>query len=62
MLNEKVLEDLIVQKLESAGFIIDGNPLSYARILAKAIAESVVQHIKSNAVVNTSDGATGTIQ
>lgn len=55
-LNTSSLEGLITAKLEAAGFNVTGKH-SQATVMAKAIAESVVEHITANAEVSVTGGS-----
>ena len=47
-MSSSALEGLIVSKLKEAGFNVDGEH-SKNTVMAKAVAEAVVEHIQANA-------------
>lgn len=51
-----VLEGMIVAKLEQYGIVTNGDHAK-ANIMAKAIAEAVVEHIKAEAKANVTSGS-----
>jgi hypothetical protein len=54
-LNASTLEALIIQKLNAAGIVTIGQHAK-AQVMAKAIAEAVVEHIKAEAKANVTGG------
>ena len=55
-LDSSSLEGLITSKLKAAGFNVSGEH-SKANVMAKAIAEAVVEHITANAEVPVPGGS-----
>ncbi|EGR0992877.1 TPA: hypothetical protein NKV81_004482 [Vibrio parahaemolyticus] len=55
-LESSALEQLIVTKLNAAGFKTDGKH-AHAKVMANAIAEAVVEHITGNAEVPVTGGS-----
>lgn len=55
-LDSSALEGLITQKLESAGFKTSGEH-AHVSVIAKAVAEAVVEHVTSSAEVPVSGGS-----
>lgn len=61
-LSSQELEKRIISKLKAAGFTTEGEH-AHVGIIAKAVAESVVEHITSSAEVPvTSGSSSGTYQ
>jgi hypothetical protein len=55
-LSKSALEGLIISKLQAAGFNTTGKH-SQAQIMAKAVAEAVVEHIQAQAEVPVTKGS-----
>jgi phage replication-related protein YjqB (UPF0714/DUF867 family) len=54
------LEDLIINKLEDAGFKTSGKH-AYAKVMVNAVAEAVVEHISNQAEVSVTSGSSAGI-
>lgn len=55
-MNAGTLESLIVSKLEAAGFKTNGEH-AFVSIMAKAVAEAVVEHVTADALVEVTGGS-----
>ena len=55
-MNAGTLESLIVSKLETAGFKTSGEH-AFVSVMAKAVAEAVVEHVTADALVGVTGGS-----